>query len=82
MESTTKCLVCDLRGDHDTEECPYIDGLFEEESECCDGCGERYDESRPNAGDGWAEMGDPADLAAETFTGHYQCGLARGLELA
>jgi hypothetical protein len=58
---------------------------MEHDIERCDGCGERFDESRPNAGDGWAEMADPTDpdpLTASHFTGHYQCGQARGLELA
>lgn len=55
---------------------------METNTERCDGCGERYDESRPNAGDGWAEMASPDMTVDEHFVGHYQCGLARGLELA
>jgi hypothetical protein len=55
---------------------------MEDNTERCDGCGERFDPARPNAGDGWAEMGDPTDLSADSFTGHYSCGQARGLELA
>lgn len=51
--------------------------------ERCDRCGEHYDPERPNAGDGWAEMADPdTGPNAPHFTGHYQCGLELGLELA
>jgi hypothetical protein len=51
--------------------------------ERCDGCGEAYDEDRPNAGDGWAEMADPnSESVDEHFIGHYSCGLEKGYELA
>jgi hypothetical protein len=60
---------------------------MENDTERCDHCGEAYDEDRPNAGDGWAEMFDPKvpahlSSAADHFTGHYMCGLGLGLELA
>lgn len=68
-----------------TNSIDWRDDFAEELGDQCDGCGERFDPARPNAGDGWAEMAHPAQagyLDADHFVGHYQCGLARGLELA
>jgi hypothetical protein len=63
----------DDEDDWDTYEEPKPDG------DPCDGCGERFSSYFPNRGDGWAEMAGPG---VDCFTGHYQCGQARGLELA